>query len=153
MNIKIGNFMTFTFAALLALSLPSVGLTSCDSEYNDVKNNDEERGREKSMQLIHYINSGDAAGIKSMFSDRNRADADNEDLDQKISLLLSYFPNGVGEYEISPFVGGSAGFDSWSVEYNEETARIFMPRIGPNTSDAEKMLFIEYTHINHNHPN
>ena len=153
MSIRIGNFMVFTFTALLALTLPGIGLTSCDSEYKDVMNNDQERSQEKSEQLIRCINRGDAAGIKSMFSERNRADAANEDLDNKISLLISYFPNGVGEYEISPFVGGSGGFDAWSVEYNEETAHIFMPRMGANTSDADKMLAIEYTHINHSHPN
>lgn len=148
---KVMNFMGFTFSTLLALSMSSVVMASCSSEYDEVMNDSEDRGREKSEQLIRYINNKDASGIKAMFSQRNRSEGQN--LDAKIEMLIDAFPSGITEYEISPYVGGSSGFDSGSVEFNEESARIFMPRMGLSSGDEDKLIIIEYTHINHNHPN
>ena len=71
---KVMNFMGFTFSALLALSMSSVVMASCSSEYDEVMNDSEDRGREKSEQLIRYINNKDASGIKAMFSQRNRSE-------------------------------------------------------------------------------
>ena len=42
---KVMNFMGFTFSALLALSMSSVVMASCSSEYDDAMNKSEESDR------------------------------------------------------------------------------------------------------------
>ncbi|MBR4387040.1 MAG: hypothetical protein IKP51_11025 [Treponema sp.] len=42
---KVMNFMGFTFSALLTLSMSSVVMASCSSEYDDAMNKSEESGR------------------------------------------------------------------------------------------------------------
>ena len=42
---KVMNFMGFTFSTLLALSMSSVVMASCSSEYDEVMNDSEESDR------------------------------------------------------------------------------------------------------------
>ncbi len=44
-NMKIMNFMGFTFSALLTISLSSFASAYCSSEYDDAMNKSEESGR------------------------------------------------------------------------------------------------------------
>ena len=135
---------------LLAFSFVSCGAVFGDDEYYDAKMNSEKRGHDISEELIGYINSKNAGGIKSMFSEKNKTE--NKDLDEKINQLFAIFPDGITDYEISDFVGGTASTESWSVNYNEETARIYLPELSKTNGNVEKMISIEYTHINHEKP-
>lgn len=139
----------FTLIALLVSSFTGCGFILGDAEYYSAHWGSEKRGREKAEQLITYINNKDSAGIKSMFSPKNRRN--NKDLNSKINELLAVFPDELSEYEISPLVGGQCETESWSVKTNEESVDIFIPKMGANTSDADKYIVIEYTHINHYH--
>ena len=139
----------FTLMVLLLSSITGCGFILGDDEYYSAHFDSEKRGREKAEQLINYIKNQDAAGIKAMFSEKNRKE--NNDLDSKINELLAAFSAGFPEYEISPLVGGSCETESWSVKTNEESVDIFIPKMGANTSDAEKYISICYTHINHYH--
>ena len=139
----------FTLIVLLLTSISGCGFILGDDEYYSAHFDSEKRGREKAEQLITYIKNKDAAGIKAMFSEKNRKE--NTDLDNKINELLAVFSDGFPEYEISPLVGGQCETESWSVKTNEETVDIFIPKMGANTSDADKYIAIWYTHINHYH--
>jgi hypothetical protein len=139
----------FALIVLMISSLTGCGAVLGDDEYYSVNFDSEKRGREKAEQLIGYINNKDAAGIKAMFSEKNKKE--NKELDSKINEFLAAFPDGLKEYEISPLVGGECSTESWSVNYNVESVTIHIPKIGANTSDADKLISIGYTHINHYH--
>ena len=139
----------FALFVLVVSSFTGCGAILGDDEYYSVNMDSEERGREKAEELISYINKKDAAGIKSMFSEKNIKE--NKDLDSKINELISAFPDGLTEYESSPFVGGHGSTESWSVNFNIETVNIYIPEIAPNTGDEDMLISIEYTHINHYH--
>ena len=144
-------FTIFILTALLALSLTSCGFIFGDDEYYAAHFTGQERATEIAEKFIKYVNNKDAAGIKSMFDERNRTE--NENLDEEINQLLEVMPDGITEYEISPFVGSHTSTESWSVHYNLETANIFIPKIGLNSGDEDKIISIEYTHVNHYHEN
>ena len=142
----IKNFCILLFAFFFV----SCGFIFGDDEYYDTKMNGQQRAEDVSEKLIGYINDKNAAGIKSMFSEKNRTGT--TELDNEINQLLSVFPNTITEYEISPFVGSHTSTESWSVNYNIETASIYIPKQDKNTGLFEKTITIEYTHINHEKP-
>ena len=134
---------------LLLSSITGCGFILGDDEYYSAHFDSEKRGREKAEQLITYIKNKDAAGIKAMFSEKNRKE--NNDLDSKINELLVAFSSGFPKYEISPLVGGHGSTESWSVNFNVETVNICIPEIGQNSGDEDMLISIGYTHINHYH--
>ena len=62
----------FTLLILLLSSITGCGFILGDDEYYSVHFDSEKRGREKAEQLITYIKNKDVAGIKAMFSEKNR---------------------------------------------------------------------------------
>ena len=128
----------FALIALLVSSFTGCGFILGDAEYYSAHWGSEKRGREKAEQLITYINNKDYAGIKSMFSPKNRRN--NKDLNSKINELLAVFPDGLFEYEISPLVGGQCETESWSVKTNEESVDIAWFDI----SEVKDMISDEY---------
>lgn len=144
------NIKNFCILAFLAVFFSSCGFMFGNDEYYDAKMNSEKRGREIAEHFISCVNKKDKAELKSMFSQsiKNKF----QDLDAKITELFEALPDGIHQYEISPFVGGTGSFASWEVIYNKETVRIFIPEIKANTGDEDIYIAINYTHINHEKP-
>lgn len=135
--------------ALLSISLSSCGFIFGDDEYIEAHFKSSERAEEKCEKLIEYINNKDAAGIRDMFSEESKNEAE---LDSQIKSFLNQFPNGMTEYEIGGCWGSTGAFDNWTVQLLEETAVIFIPKKGLSSGDEDQHISIRYTFANKSNP-
>lgn len=143
------KILYLVFIALSIMSLSGCGLIFGDDEYYQAYFKSSERAEEKCEQLIDYINTKDAAGIREMFSTESKKEPS---LNNQISDFLKQFPNGMSEYEIGGWNGSHGSYEHWRVELLEESAIIYIPKKGLSSGDEDQCIIINHTFANKDNP-